>query len=170
MPRGELPELGPSPRRRGTSDPYPRVARWWDLARMRRRPPERVICVDAEIVREAWRIVVLLSERDAPRRVIRLFPDYARDWPLWENSTPTWDVGYTTNPEMYGLPDELARDMASWNALWESRFDPFDGWDTERNRETRRLQGRDIAARLEREVSSFADVEYEPWPLGDSTD
>lgn len=130
----------------------------------------RIACPAAEIVREAWRIVVLLSERDAPRRVIRLFPDYARDWPLWENSTPTWDVGYTTNPEMYGLPDELARDMASWNALWESRFDPFDGWDTERNRETRRLQGPDIAARLEREVSSFADVEYEPWPLGDSTD
>ena len=69
---------------------------------------------------------MLLSERDAPRRVIRLFPDYARDWPLWENSTPTWDVGYTTNPEMYGLPGELARDMASWNALWESRFDPFE--------------------------------------------
>ncbi|QIK62795.1 hypothetical protein G7068_05975 [Leucobacter viscericola] len=37
------------------------------------------------------------------RRTIRLFPGYGRDWPLWENSTPTWNVGYTTTPETYGL-------------------------------------------------------------------
>lgn len=61
------------------------------------------------------------------RRVIRLFPDYGREWPLWENSTPTWDVGYTTTPGMYELSDDLTRDMAEWNALWESNFRPVRG-------------------------------------------
>lgn len=46
------------------------------------------------------------------RRTIRLFPDYGRDWPLWENSTPTWDVGHTTTPETYGLSEALTHDLA----------------------------------------------------------
>jgi hypothetical protein len=102
----------------------------------------------------------------APERlVIRLFPDYGRDWPLWENSTPTWDVGYTTTPETYGLSDELTRDLAAWNALWESDFDPFDGWTSERARERWRGDGETVAARLRAEVAHFADVSYEPWPI-----
>lgn len=100
------------------------------------------------------------------RRVIRLFPDYGRAWPLWENSTPTWDVGYTTGPETYGLSRELTRDMAEWNALWNANFDPFDGWASEESREQWRTGGVDIARRLRAEVSVFADVKYEPWPLG----
>lgn len=100
------------------------------------------------------------------RRVIRLFPDYSRDWPLWENSTPTWDVGYTTTPEMYGLSERLTRDMAEWNALWEANFDPFDGWKSDVGREQWRKAGESIATRLRAEVAAFADVEYEPWPLG----
>ena len=69
------------------------------------------------------------------RRLIRLFPDYGRDWPLWENSTPTWDVGYTAKPETYGLSDDLARDMVEWNSLWAANFDPFDGWKSDTARE-----------------------------------
>ena len=100
-----------------------------------------------------------------PVRVIRLFPEYGRDWPL-ENSTPTRDVGYTTTPDMYGLSEELTRDIAEWNALWEVNFDPFDGWRCESAREKWRKDGVGIAARLRAEVRSFADVQYEPWPLG----
>lgn len=100
------------------------------------------------------------------RRVIRLFPDYGRDWPLWENSMPTWDVGYTTTPEMYGLSDDLTRDMATWNALWEGNFDPFDGWKSDAAREQWREDGVSIVSRLRGEVADFADVTYEPWPLG----
>lgn len=100
------------------------------------------------------------------RRVIRLFPDYGRDLPLWENSTPTWDVGYTTAPEMYGLSENLTRDLAEWNGFWEANFDPFDGWKTDTAREQWRIAGLDIAARLRTEVADFADVKYEPWPLG----
>jgi hypothetical protein len=41
------------------------------------------------------------------RRTIRMFADYSRDQPLWENPTPTWDVGYTMTSETYGLSPEL---------------------------------------------------------------
>ena len=92
------------------------------------------------------------------RRVIRLFPDHGHRWPLWENSTPTWDVGYTTTPETYGLSDQLAEDLAGWYAFWEQHCDPFDGWDTEVNRQ-RWLRDREwVAERLRSEVAAFADV------------
>lgn len=105
-------------------------------------------------------------ERNPPtRRVIRLFPEYGRDWPLWENSTPTWDVGYATTPEMYGLSETLQRDLLVWNELWAANFDPFDGWASDTAREKWREDGTRIAARLRAEVVDFADVNYEPWPL-----
>ena len=40
-------------------------------------------------------IVQRMEQTPPQRRVIRLFPDYSRDYPLWENSTATWDVGAT---------------------------------------------------------------------------
>ena len=112
--------------------------------------------------------VEVMTGTPPARRVIRLFPDYSRHWPLWENSTPTWDVGYTTTPEMYGLSEALSGDMASWNAFWETHFDPEGGWDTEAAAEQWRVEGEAIAARLQSEVAAFADVQYEPWPLPSS--
>lgn len=99
------------------------------------------------------------------RRVIRLFPDYGRRWPLWENSTPTWNVGYTTTPETYGLSEELAADMERWQELWETHFDPSEGWESRAVREWWRSEGESIAARLRVEVADIADVQYEPWPF-----
>lgn len=92
------------------------------------------------------------------RRVIRLFPDHSRDYPLWETSTPTWDVGYTTTPDEYGLSPELGRDLARWQAFWEEHADPFEGWDAEENRDQWLREGRDLTARLSHEVAAFADV------------
>lgn len=106
-----------------------------------------------------------MDEAAPARRVIRLFPEYGRDWPLWEDTTPTWDVGYTTTPELYGLSDQLTADLAAWNRWWELHFDPFAGWDGDAASERWRADGAAIAARLRAEVSAFADVRYEPWPL-----
>jgi len=92
------------------------------------------------------------------RRVIRLFPDYSRDYPLWETSTPTWDVGYTTTPDEYGLSPELGRDLARWQAFWEEHADPFTGWDAEEHRERWVREGRELTTRLSTEVAAFADV------------
>jgi hypothetical protein len=108
------------------------------------------------------------DRRQSPeRRTIRLFPDYGRDWPLWENTTPTWDVGYTTSPECYGLSERLTRELAAWNNFWEAHFDPMDGWDMSEHRERWATEGERIRDLLSAEVASFADVVYEPWPLPD---
>ncbi|WEG07566.1 hypothetical protein PU630_09865 [Microbacterium horticulturae] len=67
------------------------------------------------------------------------------------------------------LSDELTRDIAEWNALWDANFDPFDGWKSDAARERWRKDGADVVARLRAEVADFADfadVKYEPWPLG----
>ncbi len=99
------------------------------------------------------------------RRVIRLFPEYSRDWPLWESSTPTWDVGYTMTPSDYSLSPELTEAMASWNRFWEAHFAPGIRWDSRSNRDKWARDGEALAGWLRAEVSSFADVSYEPWPL-----
>lgn len=99
------------------------------------------------------------------RRVIRLFPEYSRDYPLWENSTASWDVGYTTTPETYGLSEQLGKDLASWQAFFEEHASPFEGWDSDANLQKWLSDGESIAARLQDEVQSFADVqrEFGPW-------
>ena len=106
-----------------------------------------------------------MSEVPPQRRVIRVFPDYSRDWPLWENSTPGWDVGYTTTPSTYGLSEELTARIAEWNAFWEAHFDDADGWDSIEARDQWGATGEEIVERLSEEVAEFADVTYEPWPL-----
>lgn len=95
------------------------------------------------------------------RRIIRVFPDYGRDFPLWENSTATWDVGYTTTPDTYGLSTELSHDLAGWQAFWETHADPFNGWDTDASREKWLRDGDWLVTRLRREVAEFADVQAE---------
>ncbi|MGA1826918.1 hypothetical protein [Microbacterium sp.] len=106
-----------------------------------------------------------LDQIPPPRRVIRLFPGYSRDYPLWENSTPTRDVGYTTNPDTYGLSKELGEDLAGWQAFFEEHANPFEGWDTDANLQKWLRDGEWIARRLQDEVQSFADVQLEfgPW-------
>ena len=106
-----------------------------------------------------------MIERPPERRVIRLFPDYSRNWPLWENSTPTRDVGYATTPATYGLSEELTTDLDAWNAFWEAHFDDASGWDSIEARDQWGATGEQIARRLSEEVADIADVKYEPWPL-----
>lgn len=98
------------------------------------------------------------------RRVIRLFPDYSRTYPLWETSTPTWDVGYTTTPETYGLSRELGEDLAGWQAFFETHHHHSDGWDTADNRRRWLRDGEWLTQRLRAEVDHFADVEPEFGP------
>jgi hypothetical protein len=93
--------------------------------------------------------------------VIRVFPDHGRRYPLWENSTPTWDVGYTTAPDTYGLSEELAQDLEGWQAFCATHADPFDGWDDDDNRHKWLRDGKWLARRVAAEVASFADVEAE---------
>jgi hypothetical protein len=95
------------------------------------------------------------------RRVIRLFPDYGHEWPLWDNSTPERPSNYTMKPEDYGLSDALTAQLAAWYELWEAHCSE-NGWDDPAHEAQWRRDGRAIAAQLQREVADFADVSYEP--------
>lgn len=110
-----------------------------------------------------------MSPASPARRQIRVFPEYGRAWPLWEDSTPTWDVGYATTPEMYGLSAALTRDLAAWNELWNTHFDAVLGWTDAQSRRQWAADGDAVVARLRTEVHAFADVVYEPWPVSGLT-
>ncbi|WP_420098103.1 hypothetical protein [Corynebacterium sp.] len=101
------------------------------------------------------------------RREIRLFPDYGRDYPLWENTvfeeTPegprvAWDAGYATHPRMYGLSTELTERLRAWQAFWEDHDMDFSRWDSTENEQTWLAEGSRITRDLAAEVADFADV------------
>ncbi|GAB3916805.1 hypothetical protein GCM10011575_25680 [Microlunatus endophyticus] len=102
-----------------------------------------------------------MEQTPPERRRIRLFPDHGRYYPLWENSAPTWDVGYATSPEDYGLSPRLAAALADWQAFWECHVDPFKGWDSAGNRQQWEHDGHRLARDLQTEVHAFADVHPE---------
>lgn len=90
-----------------------------------------------------------------------MFPDYGRDYPLWENSTPTWDVGYTTTPADYGLSEDLGEELARWQAFWEERVNVSEGNDAGEDVRKWERWGEQLARRLATEVAEFADVKVE---------
>jgi len=108
------------------------------------------------------------QRRDEPaRRTIRVFPDYGRDWPLWENTTDEHDYGYTMSPSDYGLSVQLTERLAAWNDLWENNFDSQAGWTSVESRAEWARLAVGIVAGLRTEVYWMADVRYKPWPLAD---
>lgn len=107
------------------------------------------------------------QKRDEPgRRTIRVFPDYGRDWTLWENTTDQHDYGYTMSPSDYGLSADLTERLAAWNEFWEKTFDSQKGWTSVESRAEGARLADGIIADLRTEVYWLADVKYEPWPLG----
>ncbi|MBB1029744.1 hypothetical protein G6027_02300 [Dietzia sp. SLG310A2-38A2] len=91
------------------------------------------------------------------RRVIRFFPDYGRDHPLWESGTDK----YAMDPEDYGLSESLARRLAEWMKHWESNVVPETGWrSAEAAEESERIADA-LVADLRVEVSAFAEVRDE---------
>ncbi|MFT3663265.1 MAG: hypothetical protein QM809_18440 [Gordonia sp. (in: high G+C Gram-positive bacteria)] len=94
------------------------------------------------------------------RRVVRLFPDYMRDYPLWESSTSTWNVGYTTGPELYGLSEELSGRLAAWQHEWETSICGLDREPSPEAVARWRAEGAELARLLGEAVADYADVEY----------
>ncbi|PAY23037.1 hypothetical protein CEY15_10820 [Dietzia natronolimnaea] len=103
---------------------------------------------------EDWESVY---ETGGYKRVIRFFPDYGREHPLWESGTDK----YAMDPEDYGLSDSLARRLAQWMRHWEANVIPETGWaSAEAAAESERV-GDALVADLQVEVSGFADVRDE---------
>ncbi|GAA1733877.1 hypothetical protein GCM10009710_13220 [Aeromicrobium alkaliterrae] len=98
-------------------------------------------------------------------RVVRVFPEYGRDWPLWERVDSP--AGYVTTPDTYGLSDDLTGAIAAWNDYWERHFAHDTGWDHPDHRDQWRRDGDRVVASLRTELWGIATVRYEPWPLGD---
>jgi hypothetical protein len=105
-------------------------------------------------------------KRDEPgRRTIRVFPEYGRDWPLWENTTDVQEHGYTMSPSDYGLSAGLTERLAAWNEIWERNFNSQTGWTNAESRTEWAGLADGIISDLRTEVYWLADVQYEPWPL-----
>lgn len=84
-------------------------------------------------------------------RVIRVSPEWATAWPLWENFT---DAYARTGPEL-GLSAELGAELRAWNAAWSTRDedDPLPaGWES---------AGRSLVQRLQAELRDIAEVRPE---------
>ncbi|HCS59048.1 MAG TPA: hypothetical protein DIW80_19380 [Gordonia polyisoprenivorans] len=94
------------------------------------------------------------------RRTVRLFPDYGRDWPLWENSTETWNVGYATTPNDYGLSAELTQRIRAWHDVWEQELSALDREPDAVIEARWRTEGHRIAELLAAEIGDYADIEH----------
>lgn len=87
-------------------------------------------------------------------RAIRMFPDYGRDFPLWENGTGA----YTVTADDLGLSAELGEGLRLWQQRWEEECLDSSAWSSERARLDWLRDGAGLCARLQREVWEFADV------------
>lgn len=98
--------------------------------------------------------------QEAPRRNIRLFPDYGHRWPLWENSTPEHPTKYTMEPADFGLSEHLTQRLRAWYDTWDAENLHQSGWSSPEHETAWRTDGANIAEELRAEVRAFADVEY----------
>lgn len=94
-------------------------------------------------------------ERAGGLRVIRFFPEWTQEWPLWEDETGPSD------PDALGLSSELRGQLRSWNDYWVSHFDQSRGWPNAQAFEDWAGEGDSIAQQLQREVWHFADIHAE---------
>ncbi len=70
---------------------------------------------------DAVQITLELPVGYGPELVIRLFPDYSAQHPLW------FDFGYPDLSDLQ-LPDDLADRLHRWSAYWDSTFHWDHGW------------------------------------------
>ncbi|MEO6530729.1 MAG: hypothetical protein ABI563_11615 [Specibacter sp.] len=95
------------------------------------------------------------------RRVIRVFPDYGRRWPLWEDSTAERPSKYAMEPEDFGLSQNLTERLRRWQDTWDAENLDGNEWSSPVNETAWRAEGAAIAQQLREEVESIADVDYE---------
>jgi hypothetical protein len=95
------------------------------------------------------------------RRLIRVYPDYGHEWPLWEDETATHDFGTTMAPSDYGLSSKLTDRIRAWYDFWDEHQDWDRDWDSPEDQIYWMNEGTDIAASIRAQVREFADVSLE---------
>lgn len=92
------------------------------------------------------------------RRHLHLMAEYGDTFPVWER-TPGLEPG-PVDPEECGFSDQLRRDLAAWNAQWETLVAGENGTASER-REWKR-EGKALAKRIGVEAGHRVRVTYQP--------
>ncbi|KQW05526.1 hypothetical protein ASC66_11050 [Leifsonia sp. Root4] len=93
-------------------------------------------------------------KRSGRLRFIRMFPDYGRDYPLWENGSGN----YTVTAADLELSTPLADALRRWQQRWDDECLDSSEWSSEQARLDWLRDGAEMCARLQREVWDFAEV------------
>lgn len=86
---------------------------------------------------------------------VEIFFDVDWGWP-W----PLWEATGAMRPARYGLSAGLTRKLEAWVATWTAQVTEFGPWRDESAMPPWLIEGRRLAAELQKEVRDFADVRY----------
>lgn len=116
-----------------TADRQARLAFWsWQDRQLRASDPPRL---------------------DDGRRVVRVFPEWCCELPLWESYTDNYPFSRDTLP----ISGDLLDALTAWNAEWQDREPEMELTDAERWL----IDGDALVARLRRELDGIAEVRAE---------
>ncbi|MDR5701702.1 hypothetical protein [Agromyces aerolatus] len=101
---------------------------------------------ESVIVRESMR-------RDGTLTVVRVFPEWGTESPLWVSGPD--DGVIRAEP---ALSEALRVALQSWVERWRTDFDVFSGWSSAERRESWFREGDLLASRLQQELWDFAEI------------
>jgi hypothetical protein len=81
------------------------------------------------------------------RQLVRLAPDYATEWPLWDETG-------NVSPADLDLTPELAEGIRHWQRMWEQRYRFDVGWNDAAVERRWAADGYDLARRLHAELQA----------------
>lgn len=93
-------------------------------------------------------------KRSGRLRFIRMFPDYGRDYPLWENGSGN----YTVTADDLELSTPLADALRCWQQRWDDECLDSSAWSSEQARLDWLRDGEALCERLQHEIWEFAEV------------
>ena len=91
--------------------------------------------------------------RQGGLRSIRFFPEYAAEWPLWDDASDD-----DLCRETLDLSQDLWNEIRSWNEEWASQFDHDSGWLTALRRDAWFSTGDALTKLLHEELWELAVV------------
>ncbi|WP_165397333.1 hypothetical protein [Microterricola gilva] len=94
------------------------------------------------------------KKRAGQLRSIRLFPEYCRTYPLWEDGGDN----YTLAADDLGLSAELGEGLRAWLERWHEECLDSSDWSSEQARLDWLRDGAALCERLQFEVWEFAEV------------
>ena len=94
-------------------------------------------------------------------RMVRLYADFGRDWPLWEDELDGDEVNICTAPADYGLDGDLTEEIHQWYVYWQWHYDPDTLWDGDAGRADWLTRAKSIARRIRETLPPGSTVGHE---------